>query len=126
MKLAYQLFLLLSVLLIATTASAQKKTLQSMTTRDLKEEMKSNPDLLILDVRLPQEFVGSMKMIAGAINIPLQSLSERYTELERYKEKDIAVICNTSNRSAVAANFLKNQGFKVRFVQGGMIEFSRK
>jgi rhodanese-related sulfurtransferase len=90
------------------------------------EEMKTNKSLIIVDVRTPEELVGSLGQINGVINIPVQEITKRYTELAKYKDKDIAVICRTGNRSTFGTDFLRSKGFKAKNVLGGMVQYRSK
>lgn len=90
------------------------------------EKIKTDKNLIILDVRTEREVNGLMKKLDIALHIPLQELQERFTELNKFKDKEILVICNTLNRSAVASEFLNTKGFKTKFVLGGMSEFYRR
>lgn len=92
----------------------------NMTVVQLKEAQKTDTNLVILDVRTPQELVGAHGQIDGVINIPVQVLSKRINELEQYKDKNIAVICRSGNRSVMATKILKANGFKATNVLGGM------
>src|SRR6187431_3814271 len=62
----------------------------------------------LVDVRTPSEFAAGH--IAGALNIPLQQLDSRLTELQ---PKDTAVVlyCRSGSRSGSAARMLRNAGF---------------
>ena len=96
----------------------------NITVKELKTKMKENPDLIILDVRTPKELNGPLGKIDGAINIPVQELDKRVDELDRYKDKEIAVICRTDNRSSIATKILMGHGFnKVENVKGGMTAY---
>lgn len=64
---------------------------------------------VLLDVRSPEEFATGAA--PGAINIPVQSLGQRMTELE--KSKEIVVYCRSGGRSATAARMLQANGFDV-------------
>lgn len=69
---------------------------------------------IILDVRDEDELEDGF--IPGAINIPLPSLRERFTELP--KDRDIIAYCQTGQRSYFASRFLVQKGFKVRNLVG--------
>ena len=58
---------------------------------------------LVLDVRTPEEFADGH--VPGATNIPFEELSAKVREgqLDEYKTKPIAVICQVGSRSAQAA-----------------------
>ena len=102
---------------------AQQEDQNSMSVQQLKEEMKANENLIILDVRTPAELEGPLGQIDGVINIPVQELESWLGELEKYKSNDIAVICRTGNRSGVATKILLQNGFKAKNVLGGMTEY---
>ena len=73
----------------------------------------------ILDVRDATEF--AIAHLKDAINIPLSDLSQRMSELEKYKSKTIVVICQSGVRSAKATTQLKKAGFnEVYSLDGGL------
>lgn len=102
---------------------AQQADENNMSVQQLKEEMKANENLIILDVRTPAELKGPLGQIDGVINIPVQELESRLGELKEYKSNEIAVICRTGNRSGVATKILLQNGFKAKNVLGGMTEY---
>ncbi len=102
---------------------AQDSTNKSITVTQLGEEMKLNPELVILDVRNPYELEEYLGHIDGVINIPVQELEERINELNEYKDKEIAVICRSGVRSLTATNLLIEYGFSAQNVEGGMIRY---
>lgn len=86
---------------------------------------KGKDNVLLLDVRTPYEFEGTalekFGRLKGAINIPVQQLKERLSELDKYKNKDIVVYCSHSHRSPAASYLLTQSGFaKVTNLQHGM------
>lgn len=93
---------------------------------DFKEKLKSDKNIVVLDVRTPEELAGPLGKIDSAINIPIQVLDKRINELEKYKDKEILVICRTQNRSAVAVDYLIKKGYNSKNVLGGMSEYSKK
>jgi len=87
----------------------------------LKQRLDAGEDLLLLDVRSREEFVGEQGHLEGARNLPLASLAERLDELGEDPERPIAIICHTDRRSAKAAALLTRRGFAdVHVVRGGM------
>lgn len=98
-----------------------------ITVEQLKQRL-SNGDsnLVVLDVRTPDELKGELGEIKDAINIPLQVLEEKLATLENVKDKEIAVVCRSGARSARATSILLNAGFKAKNVSGGMLEYNRK
>ncbi len=82
-------------------------------------------NVIFLDVRTPEEFNGLAKekfgAIRNAININVEELQARISELEKYKEKEIVVYCSHSHRSPRASYMLTQAGFtNVTNMNGGM------
>ncbi|GBD91279.1 thiosulfate sulfurtransferase PspE precursor [bacterium BMS3Abin04] len=132
----YKSKIILMLLIISATAlvsCAQQKTAEqkqikekaSMTVAELREEMKTDSNLVILDVRTPAELTGPLGHIEGVVNIPVQVLEQRIHELDKYKDKNIAVICRSGNRSGIATPILIEHGFKATNVLGGMIAYNK-
>ncbi len=116
---------LIFVLMLGFTACAQDST-KSITVDQLSQKIKSDSNLVVLDVRTPQELVGSLGKIDGSINIPVQDLEKRISELNKYKKNEIAVICRTGSRSLKGTKILLKNGFDVENVLGGMTEYRKK
>ena len=77
-------------------------------------------DHQLIDVRTPEEFASGH--IEGAVNIPVDSLTQRMSEVS--KDKPIVVYCRSGNRSAQAALVLEMLGFQnVKNLEGGMVEW---
>jgi rhodanese-related sulfurtransferase/DNA-directed RNA polymerase subunit RPC12/RpoP len=92
---------------------------------------KGKKNVVLLDVRTPEEFNGKAKdkfgKLAGAINIPVQELEKRVAELSKYKNKQILVYCSHSHRSPQASYMLMQNGFtKVTNMQLGISEWKNK
>jgi rhodanese-related sulfurtransferase len=119
-----KIFIITTFLFLSSFACAQQDQSNSVTMEQFKERLKSDKDIIVLDVRTPAEVAGGM--IEKAINIPVQVLDQRVEELEKYKDREIAVICRTQNRSSAAASFLKKKGYNVKYVLGGMTVFYQK
>jgi phage shock protein E len=62
----------------------------------------------LVDVRTPDEFAAGH--IPGAVNIPVQQLDARMSELQP-KDTAVVVYCRSGHRSGNAARMLKNAGF---------------
>ena len=85
----------------------------------------SRKQVLLLDVRTPEEFAGTAEekfgRLKNAVNIPVQQLEQRVKELSKYKNYDIVVYCSHSHRSPRASYILNQHGFKkVTNMEGGM------
>lgn len=125
MKKIISQFLLIFFLLAAFNFAQQDST-KNMSIENFKDELKNNNKLIVLDVRTPQELEGPLGKIDGAINIPIQELEQRIGELKDYKNREIAIICRSGNRSSIGAEILIKNGFKAKNVLGGMSAFRKK
>jgi rhodanese-related sulfurtransferase len=70
------------------------------------EELGSRNPPWLLDVRTPREWTA--RHIEGAVNIPLNHLQERLSEVPR--ERRVAVHCAGGYRSSIAASILHQNG----------------
>ena len=85
---------------------------------DLEEKLQEEIDLIMLDVREPNEF--DALHIKGSINVPRGILESAcdwdYDETEPSlavgREREIIVICRSGNRSVLAAHTMQRMGFK--------------
>lgn len=78
-------------------------------------------DGLILDVRDAKEYKAGH--IVDALNIPHAKLAERLTELDKHKSKIIIVADKMGQHSGASGKLLKQNGFNVSRLQGGMTEW---
>jgi len=77
-------------------------------------------------VRDPDEFAGPLGHIPDALNLPVSELAARLTEIKALKERPIILVCRTDKRSANAATFLWDSGFRdVHVLRGGMEQWQR-
>jgi rhodanese-related sulfurtransferase len=93
----------------------------------LADRLEREPRPLIIDVRGPDEFAGELGHLAGARNIPLSELPQQLSDLDRFKERPVVLVCRTQMRSAKAAAMLQEAGFRdVAVLRGGMVEWARR
>jgi rhodanese-related sulfurtransferase len=84
---------------------------------DLADKVAAGADMILLDVREPEEF--QALRIPGSINVPrgiLESSCDwdyEYTvpALASRRDQEIVVICRVGNRSALAADAMVRMGF---------------
>ncbi|MEN9299036.1 MAG: hypothetical protein RLZZ429_1349 [Bacteroidota bacterium] len=65
---------------------------------------------LIIDVRTKSEFAGGH--IKGSVNIPLDELPKKITELQK-KQQPLITVCRSGNRSGIAKSMLKSANIEV-------------
>ncbi|MDP2133463.1 MAG: rhodanese-like domain-containing protein [Sulfuritalea sp.] len=76
-------------------------------------------DALVLDVRETGEWGAGH--ITGARHISMAQLEKRLSELDKFKDRPIIVVCASGNRSSSACGQLKKRGFdKVYSLAGGI------
>ncbi|MFA6036531.1 MAG: rhodanese-like domain-containing protein [Legionellales bacterium] len=91
--------------------------IETISVSDLHEQLKKDEEIFLLDVREPHEFTAFN--IQGYL-IPLAELLERLNEIP--KDKPIVVYCRSGQRSDVAGQLLKSQGYHdVKNLAGGML-----
>lgn len=92
---------------------------------ELKQRLDAGDDLLLLDVRSAEDFVGEQGHIAGALNIALEDLPRQLASLAEFEERMIVTICRTDKRSAKAARLLAREGFAdVHVAKMGMTDWN--
>jgi rhodanese-related sulfurtransferase len=78
-------------------------------TSDQAAKLAEDPDVLVLDVRTPEEYEAGH--IKDAKLLPVQDLASRIEELSEYKDAEILVYCRSGNRSTAASRILLDSGF---------------
>lgn len=85
---------------------------------DLADKLAQNEDVLLLDVREPDEF--DALHIEGSISVPRGILEtacewgydETIPELVQARDKEVIVVCRSGNRSVLAALTMKVMGYQ--------------
>lgn len=81
--------------------------------------MINRQDALVVDVRETAEWSGGH--IPNARHIALGHLGKHLSEIDKYKDKPVIVVCASGNRSSSACGTLKKAGFEQVFNLGGGI-----
>ena len=80
---------------------------------------------VVIDVRTPTEF--SLGHINGAVNVPLDRLTENTEALKHIdRNSHILVYCRSGRRSATAMKLLEQRGFRHVRDGGGMATLTSK
>ena len=91
---------------------------------EIKQRLDSDEDVLLLDVRTPEDYVGEQGHVPGSKLIPLEELVQRIEEIDDYLEKPVVTICRTDRKSAKAAQLLAQHGFAdVHVAKMGMTDW---
>ncbi|MEZ4846616.1 MAG: rhodanese-like domain-containing protein [Bdellovibrionota bacterium] len=91
-----------------------------MSVKELETKIKNNERPYMLDVR--ESFERDICKLEDDVHIPLKDLPNRLDELD--KNREIVVYCRSGGRSQQACLFLKEQGFKVINLVGGVLAWS--
>lgn len=85
---------------------------------ELKRRLDAGDDLLVVDVREPNEY--QINRIPGSVLIPLGELPRRYQELD--PDREMVLHCKMGGRSAKAQDFLRTVGFnRTKNLRGGVL-----
>jgi len=97
---------------------------ESVTLEVARQELESGKSLVI-DIREPQEHATGVA--PGMQLLPMRQLAARIGEIPNDPKRPVLLICNTQNRSSATWKYLREKGYtNVRFVQGGMSEWTRR
>ncbi|MCT2345093.1 rhodanese-like domain-containing protein [Niallia taxi] len=96
--------------------------MKQMTVNEVEALINEGKKLNIIDVREVDE-VATGK-IPGAVNIPLGLIEFRMHELD--KTNEYIMVCRSGARSGRATQFLKEYGFNVMNMTGGMLAWEGK
>jgi rhodanese-related sulfurtransferase len=81
-------------------------------------------DAVLLDLRESSEFKAGH--IAGAIHLPFASVGQRASELEKHKAKQIILVDKMGQHAGAAGKILREKGFNVVRLSGGMVEWTHQ
>ncbi len=110
----------LDPVIVAANVARNKRDgmFEGITAFDVKEILERD-DVVLLDVRSPEEFRSKHIESDKVLHIPLLELRERLDEIPR--DKEIIIICQLGLRSYEASRILAGAGFKrVKVMEGGM------
>jgi rhodanese-related sulfurtransferase len=85
------------------------------------DSLRQRDDVVLIDVREDWEYAAGH--IPGTVLIPLGQLSSRLAEIPT--DKTVIAVCRSDNRSGQATRFLKERGFTVHNMTGGMIAWEQ-
>jgi len=105
------------------TRLAPTKGLRTLSYKDFGQELQSQKNPILIDVREAGEF--NIDSIPGAINIPLSQLKNKVSEIP--KDKNVYLYCRSGMRSKQAAGILRKQGYtQMAHLQGGIMAWHGK
>lgn len=116
--------LMLMLPLIMTVACTAQKTPDDVNAAQAEEMMK-NEEVVVLDVRTPDEWNKGHLEGATHINFYDDNFEQEVAKLP--KDKEYVVYCHSGGRSAKAVQMMKESGFEqVHNLQGGIIAWEKE
>ncbi|MEY3636231.1 MAG: hypothetical protein RL147_660 [Actinomycetota bacterium] len=111
-----------ALILLAGCSSTGSATTVNLSVSEFSQKI-TEPDVIILDVRTPEEF--SSGHIEGALNIDFNSgnFANEITRLN--PSENYAIYCRSGSRSGQAASIMHKAGFHdVSNLNGGVIDWT--
>lgn len=110
---------------VQPAAATVEQKVASITTIDWLKALEMNKaGALLIDVRTPAEVAKGMAS-ASAMNVPLQEMPQRLSEIP--KDKDLLIYCRSGKRSMAASKFLVENGYSRVFnIEGGILALPAK
>jgi len=102
---------------------------RDISTDDLQREIERNPDLLLIDIRMPDEIreMGGAIAAPQNVNIPRGWLEFRVAAHTTDKDTPIVVYCGANIRSPLATHTLQQMGYTdVRNYADGFIGWRKR
>ena len=91
--------------------------MESLTVIQLKQELETGPQTVLLDVRDKWEY--DLCHLDNSVNISLSEITERKDELD--KQPRTVILCHHGMRSSIAGEYLISEGFEqIVNLEGGI------
>lgn len=94
--------------------------IEIITTEELKQKLENGEQLELVDVREDEEV--EVGMVPGAKHIKMGEIPANLDYFS--KDKEYIFICRSGRRSENVCYYLHEQGYKVRNMVGGMLEWT--
>lgn len=102
-----------------------KAGIHEVTPEETRARLEKKPDVLLLDVREPDEVAGGK--VKEAVHVPRGFLELRIENLERDRDREIIVYCAGGVRSALAVRSLGEMGYnRVSSMAGGFTAWKNR
>ena len=118
MKKITALFFALLLLTGCAAPAGEPAAYQQISQEQALEIMQSQKDVVILDVRTPEEYAAGH--IAGAVNLPNETISDQEIPSLPDKDQTLLVYCRSGNRSKQASRKLADLGYTRVLEFGGI------
>ena len=112
------IWVVLFILLIRTEGARGGTALSpSQVTQLINKE-----EAAVIDIRAKEDFRAGH--LPNSINIPARDMQKRLSELDKYKDKPVILICKTGTTAGATGSILAKAGFtKLNKLRGGIMEW---
>lgn len=97
-----------------------------MKPNELKEKIKQNENIVLIDIREKEEIEASGQKIEGSKNIPMGKMFVEAAKGVLPKDKKIITICKSGKRCEILIKELKPKGYDIDYLEGGIDEWVKK
>jgi len=102
-----------------------KNPYDTVSVKDLTTKLQNGDRPIIVDVRSAEMFAEGA--LAGSLNVPMEELPNRISELPADRETPMVMVCNIGKFSKNMVLYLKSLGYRnVQSMKGGVNEWVRK
>jgi len=115
----YYEILILMFILFAYAKGWIFANFKSISADEAVDLINKHENIAILDVRTKGEYKSGY--VYDAISLPLGELSSNIKRLEKHKNKQILVYCQSGSRSVAASRILNKNGFCPLNIKGGIM-----
>lgn len=124
----FRVFVLGALIGLSTTQMVSQEIQQEaqlITVDEIARQMQDSSQMLLLDVRTKEEFEEGH--LSGALNMDFLSEGFRLQVEQLPKDQPVFIYCRSGNRSAKAANLLREAGFQQIYdLKGGYLEWEKE
>jgi rhodanese-related sulfurtransferase len=96
--------------------------IEEISPSEVKQLLKEGKKVSLIDVREDEEVAEGK--IPEAAHIKMGEIPDRLAEIDKNGEH--IIICRSGRRSENVAYFLQDQGYKVKNMTGGMLEYNKE
>lgn len=104
---------------VTKVGGRKMEAIKQITPEEVRKLLEEGETLNLIDVREDEEV--SQGKIPEAVHIPMGEIPEHLNKLD--KNQEYIIICRSGRRSENVSHFLQDQGYKVRNMVGGMLEY---
>jgi thioredoxin len=113
------------LLVISCSEAQSQKHIKNVSAAEFKKEIENNPNVIVLDVRTPEEVAQGTIGNPSIINFYDSDFEKKISLMD--KSKTIAVYCKGGGRSSQAAMLLEKNGFKnILNLEGGIMSWEQQ